>query len=145
MWYRCSLCCSEEDSVDRMWYRCSLCCSEKDSVDRMWYRCSLCCSEKDSVDRMWYRCSLCCSEKDSVDTLSGMLDVGLLWNAIVSSVYTYVLFSLPCYFYKAFQKEVSLSIDVALPNLSVVSQPLVYMQFSWHCQNLSKNDFNSPL
>ena len=46
-----------------------------------------------------------------------MLDVGLLWNIIVSSVYTYVLFSLPCYFYKAFQREVRLSIEVALPRI----------------------------
>ncbi|KAI0223440.1 Nucleoporin NDC1 [Lamellibrachia satsuma] len=45
------------------------------------------------------------NEADAVDTVAGMLDVGLFWNVVISAVYTYVLFSLSCYFYKAFQRE----------------------------------------
>ena len=41
-----------------------------------------------------------------MDTLAGMLDVGLFWNVVISSVFAYVLLSLPCYFYKTFQREV---------------------------------------
>ncbi|KAK2176429.1 hypothetical protein NP493_663g03001 [Ridgeia piscesae] len=45
------------------------------------------------------------NEEDAVDTLAGMLDVGLFWNVVISSVFAYVLLSLPCYFYKTFQRE----------------------------------------